>query len=155
MYDQWLEEVEDGKMVGVMMVDLSAAFDMVDHKLLLEKLELFGLDENALQWVSSYLSQRYQSVCVDGCLSPPLPVDCGVPQGSILGPLFYVLFTSEIPDLVHEHPIDVQAPQPYCSQCGSTVCCAMWMTAPTAMVTRTQLHCQPPCLHSTRGYPAI
>ena len=122
MYDQWLEEVEDGKMVGVMMVDLSAAFDMVDHKLLLEKLELFGLDENALQWVSSYLSQRYQSVCVDGCLSPPLPVDCGVPQGSILGPLFYVLFTSDIPDLVHDHPVDVQAPISYCPQCGSTVC---------------------------------
>ena len=122
MYDQWLEEVEEDMMVGVMMIDLSAAFDMVDHGLLMRKLELFGLDENAVKWVSSYLSQRYQSVCVDGCLSPPLPVDCGVPQGSILGPLFYVLFTSDIPDLVHDHPVDYQAPQPYCPQCGSTVC---------------------------------
>ena len=122
MYDKWLEEVEEGKMVGVMMVDLSAAFDMVDHKLLLAKLELFGLDDNALNWVRSYLSQRSQSVCVDGCLSPPLPVVCGVPQGSILGPLFYVLFTSDIPDLVHSHPVDYQVPQPYCSECGSTVC---------------------------------
>ena len=95
---------------------------MVDHKLLLRKLELFGLNENALKWVSSYLSQRSQSVCVDGCLSPPLPVECGVPQGSILGPLFYVLFTSDIPDLVHDHPVDYQAPQPYCPECGSTVC---------------------------------
>ena len=122
MYDQWLEEVEDGMMVGVMMIDLSAAFDMVDHGLLLRKLELFGLDENALSWVSSYLSQRYQSVSVDGCLSPPLPVECGVPQGSILGPLFYVLFTSDIPDLVHDHPVDYLEPQSYCPECGSTVC---------------------------------
>ena len=45
MYDQWLEEVEEGMMVGVMMIDLSAAFDMVDHKL------LFRLHENALKWV--------------------------------------------------------------------------------------------------------
>ena len=47
MYDQWAEEVEQGRMVGVMMIDLSAAFDMVDHTLMLEKLKLFGLDEVA------------------------------------------------------------------------------------------------------------
>ena len=72
MYDQWLEQVDDGKMVGVMMIDLSAAFDMVDHNLLLGKLELFGLNENTLAWFRSYLSGRSQVVCVDGCLSPPL-----------------------------------------------------------------------------------
>ena len=122
MYDQWLEEVEEGKMVGVMMIDLSAAFDMVDHTLLLNKLGLFGLDGKSLMWVLSYLSKRSQSVCVDGCMSPPLPVVCGVPQGSILGPLFYILFTSDIPDLVHDHPVNYQAPQSHCSSCGSTVC---------------------------------
>ena len=92
------------------MVDLSAAFDMVDHNLLLKKLELLGLDEKTLRWVNSYLSKRTQSVYVDGCLSPPLPVVCGVPQGSILGPLFYVLFTNEIPDLVHNHPFNYLSP---------------------------------------------
>ena len=55
MYNKWVEDVEEGKLVGVMM-DLSAAFDMVDHTLLLEKLNLFGLDEGALNWMGSYLS---------------------------------------------------------------------------------------------------
>ena len=121
MYDQWLDQVDDGMMVGVMMIDLSAAFDMVDHDILLEKLRLFGLTAGALAWFNSYLSARSQLVCVDGCFSPPLGVDSGVPQGSILGPLLYILFTSEIPDLVHEHQVSFNDPQP-CQKCGSTIC---------------------------------
>ena len=58
MYDQWTEEMEEGKLVGIMMIDLSAAFDMVDHKLLLQKLALFGLQEEVLKWMESYLVNR-------------------------------------------------------------------------------------------------
>ena len=94
MYDQWTQEVNDGKMVRTMMIDLSAAFDMVDHPLLLEKLRLFGLEEEVIQWFQSYLTGRSQSVFIDGCLSPPLDIECGVPQGSILGPLMYIIFTN-------------------------------------------------------------
>ena len=122
MYDQWLEEVEDDKLVGVMMLDLSAAFDMVDHALLLQKLELFGLEPRVLSWIKSYLSDRTQSVFIDGCLSPFLPVECGVPQGSILGPLMYILFTNDVPELVHDHPVHHNQPQNSCSDCGVTVC---------------------------------
>ena len=113
---------DNGNMVGVMMVDLSAAFDMVDHDILLKKLEVFGLNANAILWMKSYLSGRSQSVFVDGCLSPPLNIECGVPQGSILGPLLYILFTNDIPDLVHSHPISYKEPAPYCHSCGGTVC---------------------------------
>ena len=122
MYDHWAEAVENEQMVGVMMVDLSAAFDMVDHPLLLEKLKLYGLDQSVLSWIQSYLTSRTQSVFVDGCLSPPLSIECGVPQGSILGPLFYILFTNDIPDLVHNHPANFLQPQPVCDTCGGTVC---------------------------------
>ena len=65
MYDHWTQEVDDGNMVGVIMIDLSAAFDMVDHPLLLDKLRLFGLGEPAIQWFQSYLSGRTQSVLID------------------------------------------------------------------------------------------
>ena len=69
-------------MVGVMMVDLSTAFDMVDHYILLEKLKLHCLESPAIQWFQSYLADRSQTVCVDGCLSPFLKIHTVVsPKG--------------------------------------------------------------------------
>ena len=122
MYDQWLEEVDSDLMVGVMLVDLSAAFDMVDHSILLQKLELYGMDYQSISWMNSYLNRRSQVVMVDGCLSQSLSITCGVPQGNILGPLLYIIFTNEIPDLVHNHPVNYLTPSPHCAECGSTVC---------------------------------
>ena len=59
------------------MLDMSAAFDVVDHQLLLKKLRLYGFDQRSLVWMTSYLSGRTQSVCIDGTLSDPLGVTAG------------------------------------------------------------------------------
>ena len=107
LYDRWVEELQEDKMVGVLFCDQSAAFDLCDHTILLEKLELMGLDQGALGWIRSYLGNRKQSCFVDGELSSPLKLlECGVPQGSIGGPLLWLCFTCDQPDVVHDHPVD-------------------------------------------------
>ena len=87
MYDSWIEAAEEKQLTAVCMLDMSAAFDVVDHDILLRKLQFYGFENHSLQWMSSYLRARTQSVCIDGSMSPPLEVTTGVPQGSILGPL--------------------------------------------------------------------
>ena len=69
------------------MVDFRKAFDLVDHKILLNKLKGYKCDENCLSWVESYLSYRTQRVSLNKNISTPARVKCGVPQGSILDPL--------------------------------------------------------------------
>ena len=96
MYDTWLDALEGGELAGVCMVDMSAAFDLVDNEILLQKLKLYGFDENTLQWTCSYLTHRSQGVYIDGAMSSLQALEAGVPQGSILGPLYYTIFTNEL-----------------------------------------------------------
>ena len=99
MYTSWIDAVEAGQVAAVMMLDLSAAFDLVDHNLLLCKLEIMGFQTNALKWMKSYLNDRSQCVYIDGNFSEYLPVTVGVPKGSALGALLYILFVNELPEV--------------------------------------------------------
>ena len=76
-------------------LDLQKAFDTVDHQILCKKLEYIGVGN--IGWFHSYLAQREQIVTVDGIDSSPGTVDCGVPQGSILGPLFFLCYINDMP----------------------------------------------------------
>lgn len=77
------------------MLDLQQAFDAVDHSILLMKLKALGFKGAALNWVRSYVKSRKQMVDVNGVLSEPKPLFFGVPQGSILGPLFFLLYVND------------------------------------------------------------
>ena len=86
------------------MLDLSAAFDTIDHNTLLQRLEhLFGIKNKPLQWISSYLSNRYQTVCIDGELSKPVLMKFSVPQGSVLGPKYYTMYTKPVGSICKNH----------------------------------------------------
>ena len=101
MYDSWVQATEDKMYTGVCMLDMSAAFDVVDHSILLKKLELYGFDPSSLAWIENYLSGRSQAVYIDGAFSSYKDIKTGVPQGSILGPLIYLLFTNDLPETVY------------------------------------------------------
>ena len=72
MFDTWLDAMEDDNISAVLMLDLSAAFDVVDHDILIKKLELYGVQVESLGWFESYLSGRSQQVFIEGSLSKPL-----------------------------------------------------------------------------------
>ena len=90
-------------MAGVCLLDMSAAFDVVNHQILLEKMKLYGFDENTITWLRSYLTNRRQCVSINGSLSKFLPVLSGVPQGSILGPLLYTIYTNDLPEVIDKN----------------------------------------------------
>ena len=83
---------------------LSPTFDMVDHQILLNLLcTEFGVSGKVLDWFASYLSNRSQKVTVHGVLSDRFGIDFGVPQGSCLGPLLFVIYSSKVFNIVNKH----------------------------------------------------
>ena len=95
-YDRIISLLEKGLNVDTIYLDFAKAFDKVDHSLVLKKLSILGVRGKILQWIESFLTSRTQRVMVNGFLSEPAPVISGVPQGSVIGPLLFLILIGDI-----------------------------------------------------------
>ena len=99
-----LLSIDNQQCVVLLLLDLSAAFDTVDHGILLQRLSTnFGTKGKALDWFTSHLTDRSQFVQIDVSESDKLSLLCGVPQGSVLDPILYLLYTSPLGDILRRH----------------------------------------------------
>jgi len=105
LLNEAFQAIDKGLVLPLVLLDLTAAFDVVDHRLLLEKCLRANICDSAYNWLQSYLSDRTQCVSCYGIESSATVVSCGVPQGSILGPLLFVIFLSDISSVMSNHPV--------------------------------------------------
>ena len=149
MFDTWLDALDNDEISAVIMMDLSAAFDVVDHDILIDKLKLYGLDEATISWFSSYLSSRSQQVFVEGALSTSLSLEAGVPQGSVLGPLLYILLK-----MIYQKPLMIillrAAPSTMSTAVPVEECVVLLMIQPSQSAERTMKNLMKLLTTSTR-----
>ncbi|PFX15504.1 putative RNA-directed DNA polymerase from transposon BS [Stylophora pistillata] len=119
--DEILLNMDKGLVTGSVFIDLAKAFDTVDHDILLRKLEYYGICEESLLWFKDYFTGRKQFVQIDSHSSEELAITSGVPQGSILGPLLFIVYINDLPRCVKHCSVNMYADDTVLYLAGPTV----------------------------------
>ena len=101
LQDKEAKGFDSGLLTGMILIDLQKAFDTIDHKILIEKMKCMGFSNDVIKWFESYLSKRMFSIHVEKSFSDKSLISCGVPQGSILGPLLFLLYVNDMVQAVN------------------------------------------------------
>ena len=105
--DDWSEALDRGEEVHVIYTDFEKAFDRVSHVKLIRKLSMYGVNDNIIEWLKDYLNGRQSSVRVNGCLSDQFDISSGVPQGSVLGPVLFIIYVNDMFRIVKDKKVEL------------------------------------------------